>query len=222
MIDIILFELPVNFDDFLPNEENLGFRPCVLACFLSILHQIQQTAFEVFEDHYKCVECASAHNKVVYEVGLVHGQVQTYFIDPLLQFNVSEAIELYYLCKEALLFVWAYMEKDMGVLLIVGIENGAKISLKLEVGTLMELEVGQSVQDTALDAYSFHLDRIFAQPRGHYQMVYTIFLSPQGLDFSEPIATRVGHDSSLANRTRSKSLKLRFRKSTLAISGRCG
>lgn len=105
MIDVVLLEFAINLYNFLPDEKNLGLTPFVVACLLAILHNIQQTALKVLKDHHKRIESSPAHHKVVQEMSIVQREMNTYFVDALLQPDVAETVELYYLCQEALLFV---------------------------------------------------------------------------------------------------------------------
>ena len=66
MIDIVLSELSVSFDDFHPNEVNLKLIPSVILGGLSVHDQIKQTGLEVPKNHNKSTEGSSVHDEVIY------------------------------------------------------------------------------------------------------------------------------------------------------------
>lgn len=122
MIDVVLPEFSVYFDDFLPDEQHFSLRPVVIPRLFAILYDVEQTALEIFEYDDKGVESASAEDEEVKELWMVDGEVDADLVESLFEPHIPETVEFYDFSKLALLFVRADMEQHLCILLVVRIK----------------------------------------------------------------------------------------------------
>ena len=89
------------------------------------------------------------------------------------------------------------VEENLFLTLVVWINDWTHPALEGTIGSLVQLEVRQGVENAALEAHSLHLYCVLAQFGGHDQTVHSFSRATQSLYFSEAVVARVGCDGSL-------------------------